>query len=56
MTDSIEELKEGKYNISEYPLEDGNGVAAVECVPESIVNHKNRLKVIGLDTLQVRLQ
>jgi hypothetical protein len=55
MSNDIEEVREGKYSVSEYILDDGTEAKAVECLPESLAHSKERLKISGLDDLKVYL-
>ena len=55
MTSIIEEVKEGKYTITEYPFDDGNEAKAVESVPDSLAKENQRRQVTGADELNVRL-
>lgn len=49
----IEDIKERKYNTAEYLLDDESGAKAVECIPISAVDGKERTKVLALDDLNV---
>jgi hypothetical protein len=53
MDRAIEEIKESKYDIKEYPVTEGSGATAVECIPISKVGKEERLNVTALDDLNV---
>ena len=55
MSAVIEEIKEGKYKISEYQLDNDSEAKVVECVPESSAQTQERLKVNVLNDLKVLL-
>jgi hypothetical protein len=50
----IEDIKERRYNTTEYSLDDETDAKAVECIPTSSTEAKERKKVVGLDDLNVR--
>jgi hypothetical protein len=49
----IEDIKERRYNTTEYSLDDETDAKAVECIPTSSTEAKERKKVVGLDDLNV---
>jgi len=49
----IEDIKQRRYNTTEYSLDDETGAKAVECIPTSATEAKKRKKVVGLDDLNV---
>lgn len=53
MEKPVEDVKEGRYNITEYPLDDTSGNKAVECVPESLMGAHERKNVASIEDLNV---
>jgi len=49
----IKEMKERRFHITEYSLNDGTDAKAAESIPVSAVGKHEPLKVVALDDLQV---
>ena len=49
----IADLKESKYEVKEYSLDENSDVKAVENIPFAAITSKERLKVVGLENLKV---
>jgi hypothetical protein len=52
MSKLTEDVKERRYNKTEYALEDGSGGMAVELIPASSPTATERTKVVTLDDLK----
>jgi hypothetical protein len=53
MNNLTEDVKEKRYNKTEYALEDGSGGMAVELIPASSPTATERTKITALDDLKV---
>lgn len=49
----VEDVKERRFQTTEYSLADEGGAKAVESIPISAVGKKEPLNVVALDDLQV---
>jgi hypothetical protein len=53
MSKLMEDVKEGRYKVTEYALADTSGNKAVECVPESLTGAHERKNVESIEDLNV---
>jgi hypothetical protein len=53
MSKLVEDVKEGRYKVTEYALADASGSKAVECVPESLTGAHERKNVESIEDLNV---
>jgi hypothetical protein len=54
MNKFVKDVKDQKYESTEYIFDDGSDVKAIECIPISAVGGKQRSRIENLDDLNVQ--